>query len=57
MHDLTIRASFGTTKYCSYFLKGQQCPKVKECVYLHAHPKDKESQILKKVSIFYYQKG
>ncbi|GAB6028917.1 CCR4-NOT transcription complex subunit 4 [Chamberlinius hualienensis] len=30
----TLKASLGTTKYCSHFLKGQQCPKV-DCMYLH----------------------
>jgi hypothetical protein len=34
LHDRQIRASFGTTKYCSYFLKGQEC-RNKECLYLH----------------------
>ena len=29
-----IRASFGTTKYCSFFLKGLQC-KNKDCLYMH----------------------
>lgn len=29
-----IRASFGTTKYCSFFLKQLDCPN-KECLYLH----------------------
>lgn len=29
-----IRCSFGTTKYCSYFLKGVQCFN-RECLYLH----------------------
>ena len=29
-----IRASFGTTKYCSYFLKGIECNN-KECLFLH----------------------
>lgn len=29
-----IKASLGTTKYCSYFLKKQPCPK-QECMYLH----------------------
>ena len=29
-----IRASFGTTKYCSYFLKGIECTN-KECLFLH----------------------
>ena len=29
-----IRASFGTTKYCSFFLKGKDCTN-KECLFLH----------------------
>lgn len=29
-----VKASLGTTKYCSYFLKSMQCPKP-ECMYLH----------------------
>ena len=29
-----IRASFGTTKYCSYFLKGIECNN-KDCLFLH----------------------
>ena len=33
-----LRASFGTTKYCSFFLKDQKCVN-KECLYLHElHP-------------------
>jgi hypothetical protein len=31
----TIRATFGTTKYCSYFLKNLDCPN-KDCLYLHS---------------------
>uniref|UniRef100_A0A672K0N5 CCR4-NOT transcription complex subunit 4 n=1 Tax=Sinocyclocheilus grahami TaxID=75366 RepID=A0A672K0N5_SINGR len=30
----TLKASLGTTKYCSYFLKSMQCPK-SDCMYLH----------------------
>lgn len=30
----TLKASLGTTKYCNYFLRGQQCPKT-DCMYLH----------------------
>uniref|UniRef100_A0A3B3TH42 CCR4-NOT transcription complex subunit 4 n=1 Tax=Paramormyrops kingsleyae TaxID=1676925 RepID=A0A3B3TH42_9TELE len=30
----TLKASLGTTKYCSYFLKSMQCPKA-DCMYLH----------------------
>ena len=29
-----IRASFGTTKYCQYYLKGEECNS-KDCLYLH----------------------
>jgi hypothetical protein len=29
-----FKASFGMTKYCSFFLKGDKCPK-KECLFLH----------------------
>jgi len=31
----TIRASYGTTKYCTYFLRNQACPN-SECLYLHS---------------------
>ena len=36
-----IRASFGTTKYCQFYLKGMECTN-KDCVYLHkkARPED-----------------
>lgn len=30
----TLKASLGTTKYCSHFLRGAQCPKP-DCMYLH----------------------
>ncbi|XP_067937151.1 mucin-4-like [Watersipora subatra] len=30
----TLKASLGTTKYCSHFLKGTQCNKA-DCMYLH----------------------
>ncbi|XP_052066668.1 CCR4-NOT transcription complex subunit 4-like isoform X1 [Mytilus californianus] len=30
----TLKASLGTTKYCSHFLKGSQCQK-QDCMYLH----------------------
>ena len=29
-----LKTSLGTTKYCSHFLKGIQCPK-SDCMYLH----------------------
>ncbi|KAM3132977.1 hypothetical protein pb186bvf_014973 [Paramecium bursaria] len=48
LQERTVKASFGTTKFCTNFLKGAQC-KIKECVYLHNHPRDKEStEVLKK---------
>ena len=31
-YELTV--TYGTTKYCNYFLRGNQCPK-QECLYLH----------------------
>lgn len=34
-----IRASFGTTKYCSFFLKGIECNN-KDCLYLHKFAED-----------------
>jgi CCR4-NOT transcription complex subunit 4 len=33
--DSLIRASFGTTKYCTFFLKNLDCPN-KECLYMHS---------------------
>jgi len=30
----TLKATLGTTKYCSRFLNGQQC-KLTDCMYLH----------------------
>jgi CCR4-NOT transcription complex subunit 4 len=29
-----LRASFGTTKYCTFYLKSLDCPN-KDCLYLH----------------------
>ena len=34
LHERMLRASFGTTKYCSYFLNGQKCTN-RDCLYLH----------------------
>ena len=31
----TLRATYGTTKYCSFFISGQTCPKV-HCCFLHS---------------------
>jgi CCR4-NOT transcription complex subunit 4 len=37
-----LKASLGTTKYCSHFLKGIQCPK-SDCMYLHDLGEDNAS--------------
>jgi hypothetical protein len=29
-----LKVSFGTTKYCAYFLRGYECPNP-DCFYLH----------------------
>ncbi|KAL4445641.1 hypothetical protein ABPG74_006192 [Tetrahymena malaccensis] len=42
INDRIIRASYGTTKYCSFFLKQQECPNLPDCLYLHSFGKDKE---------------
>jgi len=39
----TIRASYGRTKYCKFFLKSQACTK-RDCPYKHSE--SKESDIL-----------
>jgi CCR4-NOT transcription complex subunit 4 len=44
-----LRASFGTTKYCSNFLRGTDCFN-KECLYLHYMADS--SDILDKVNNF-----
>ena len=33
--SLKCRASFGTTKYCNFFLRGSRCTNA-ECMYLHS---------------------
>jgi hypothetical protein len=38
----TLKASLGTTKYCSHFLKSTHCPKV-DCMYLHELGEDAAS--------------
>eukprot|EP01090_Pellita_catalonica_P006087 TRINITY_DN1628_c0_g1_i1.p1 TRINITY_DN1628_c0_g1~~TRINITY_DN1628_c0_g1_i1.p1 ORF type:complete len:770 (-),score=77.51 TRINITY_DN1628_c0_g1_i1:363-2672(-) len=38
----TLRASFGTTKYCTFFLKGVTCTNP-DCLYLHALGGDNDS--------------
>ena len=31
----TIRAFFGTTKFCNYFLNNELCPNLDKCFFLH----------------------
>ena len=37
-----IRAFFGTTKYCNYFLNNQVCPNFDKCIFLHQPINDKD---------------
>ncbi|KAF0975117.1 hypothetical protein FDP41_005870 [Naegleria fowleri] len=37
-----LRASFGTTKYCAYFLKGIACTNP-DCMYLHEYGNDEDT--------------
>ena len=37
-----IRASFGTSKFCQFFLNGQRCSN-KDCLYLHELRADLEA--------------
>ena len=32
-----IRAFFGTTKYCNYFLNNEECPNFYRCIFLHQY--------------------
>lgn len=43
---LSFRSSFGTTKYCNFFLRGSRCTN-SECMYLH-HLADEEDCFTKK---------
>lgn len=36
-----MKVSFGTTKYCSHFLRGNDCPNP-DCFYLHTIDKTRE---------------
>ena len=42
LNDKVLRASFGTTKYCSYFLRNRPCTNP-DCMYLHELGDDKDS--------------
>lgn len=49
MDNRLLRASFGTTKYCSFFLKEQKCLN-KECLYLHSWHSDSETYTKEEMS-------
>ncbi len=40
----TLKASLGTTKYCSHFMKNMTCPK-HDCMYLHELGKFRNTQL------------
>ena len=48
-----IRAFFGTTKYCNYFLNNQICPNLDKCIFLH-QLKDEKDIIIDDNIIFTY---
>ena len=48
-----IRAFFGTTKYCSYFLNNSKCPNSEKCFFLHQLATDKDI-ILDSERVFSY---
>ena len=48
-----IRAFFGTTKYCNYFLNNTYCPNEDKCMYLHKLVKDKDI-IIDSKTVFSY---
>ena len=48
-----IRAFFGTTKYCNYFLNNSPCPNFDKCMFLHQLIKDRDI-IIDSNTIFSY---
>jgi hypothetical protein len=48
-----IRAFFGTTKYCNYFLNNSICPNLNKCMFLHQLVKDRDI-IIDSNTIFSY---
>lgn len=48
-----IRAFFGTTKYCNYFLNNTLCPNMDKCMFLHKLVKEKDI-IIDSNTIFSY---
>jgi CCR4-NOT transcription complex subunit 4 len=53
-----LRASYGTTKYCTFFLKNSECPN-KDCLYLHHIADDNDlinrDELNSQTNIFYEQ--
>ncbi len=47
----TLKASLGTTKYCSHFMKNQTCPK-HDCMYLHELGENTRAIIFSKLSLW-----
>jgi hypothetical protein len=41
LSDRPLKVSFGTTKYCSHFIRGNSCPNP-DCFYLHQVDKERE---------------
>ncbi len=41
LDDRIIKASYGMTKYCSYFIKSTPCPNA-DCLYLHTLASDND---------------
>ena len=39
--DHVLRASYGTTKYCTFFLKNCDCPN-NDCLYMHSLADDSD---------------
>ena len=35
MGERSLKVSYGTTKYCSHFIRNEECPNLKECLFLH----------------------
>lgn len=52
INDQTVRAFFGTTKYCSHFLNNRKCYNQDKCVFIHKIVSDKE--IIKESEKFGY---
>ena len=56
--DHILRASYGTTKYCTFFLKNLDCPN-KDCLYLHHLAEDSDiinrDDMNSNTNIFYEQ--